>query len=381
MKCKSCGYRLWNIASRQCPECGTHFMPSDFEFTPNAVQYLCPHCHQSYYGTDEKGHLVPPVFDCVNCQQHVDMDQMILLPTEGVTEEKTRLMFNPWCDDKEERGALSRWWQTFAKSLTSPARLMEATPATSSSLAATSFFFMNLMMVLLPTMLMLVVLFAVLAFSAGGMQKLSGLFFVGAGITLGFVAIAFVVMLAWSAVTHVLLRMFGKPAYGYGRTFQTFVYTSSPLLLLAIPCLNLGIYPMVGIWWVIAAAIALTLSQKIGGGLSAAATLSPPLLFAALLISGSITLGIVANSTVFNQRVRTMPSTSLVTDALAEYHVEHGAFPTHGVFLVTDGNLLPADLVSQRYGTDITQSWVGDLTLDAFDVTDAEKLQEELQLL
>lgn len=31
MRCKTCNYRLWNLAGRTCPECGTGFRPSGFE--------------------------------------------------------------------------------------------------------------------------------------------------------------------------------------------------------------------------------------------------------------------------------------------------------------------------------------------------------------
>ena len=37
MFCKSCNYPLWNINTRQCPECGAPFKPSDFQFALNEV--------------------------------------------------------------------------------------------------------------------------------------------------------------------------------------------------------------------------------------------------------------------------------------------------------------------------------------------------------
>lgn len=69
MRCKKCDYRLWNLPSRVCPECGQPFRPSEFEFPVNSVQFRCPHCNQSYYGTGEKGHLVPIEFECVSSHQ------------------------------------------------------------------------------------------------------------------------------------------------------------------------------------------------------------------------------------------------------------------------------------------------------------------------
>ena len=69
MRCKTCDYQLWNLRSRQCPECGTAFRVSDYDFVPNSVQFCCPHCNQIYYGTSARGQLVPPAFTCVSCNK------------------------------------------------------------------------------------------------------------------------------------------------------------------------------------------------------------------------------------------------------------------------------------------------------------------------
>ena len=63
MRCKNCDYRLWNLVSRQCPECGTEFLPHEFEFVLNSVRFCCPYCQQDYYGTGDKGHLEPIEFE------------------------------------------------------------------------------------------------------------------------------------------------------------------------------------------------------------------------------------------------------------------------------------------------------------------------------
>ena len=81
MRCKSCDYPLWNLLARACPECGAAFKPSEFDFNLNAVRFCCPHCSQSYYGTDARGHLVPPAFACVSCGNAITMDDCLLLPT------------------------------------------------------------------------------------------------------------------------------------------------------------------------------------------------------------------------------------------------------------------------------------------------------------
>src|SRR5574341_95612 len=122
MFCKQCGYRLWNLRSRICPECGTAFRPSEFEFVGNAVQFCCPHCGQDYYGTGASGHLVPIEFDCVKCGRHIHMDEMVVLPTSGVEEEQTKVEHMPWLDPS--RGWVKAWLSTIGMALVRPMRLM-----------------------------------------------------------------------------------------------------------------------------------------------------------------------------------------------------------------------------------------------------------------
>ena len=89
MRCESCDYPLWNIASRSCPECGAEFRPSDFEFVPHTVRFCCPHCDHPYFGTDERGHVVPRAFACLQCGEAIDVDEMVLRPVPGVAEAHT----------------------------------------------------------------------------------------------------------------------------------------------------------------------------------------------------------------------------------------------------------------------------------------------------
>jgi hypothetical protein len=130
MRCKTCGYRLWNLTERRCPECGAAFLPSQFEFAPYSVQFRCPHCRQAYFGTDAKGHLVPAEFDCVSCGRRLRMDQMLVLPAEGVPEEQTRAPKVRWLE-RRERGPIKSWAATVGMAMVSPMRMMRILPADS----------------------------------------------------------------------------------------------------------------------------------------------------------------------------------------------------------------------------------------------------------
>src|SRR4051812_7864561 len=101
MRCPGCDYPLWNLPTRQCPECGRPFLPSEFDFVANSVRFCCPHCPQEYYGPGPRGPLVPDRFACVRCGHHIGMDQMTLLPTAGVAEEQTRTDTVPWLERRK----------------------------------------------------------------------------------------------------------------------------------------------------------------------------------------------------------------------------------------------------------------------------------------
>ena len=109
MRCKDCDYPLWNLTSRQCPECGVSFRPSEFEFVPNSVRFCCPRCDHPYYGTGEKGHVEPASFACLKCAHPVHIDEMVLRPGLGVDDESTRLKRMPWLERKE-LGRIKAWF-------------------------------------------------------------------------------------------------------------------------------------------------------------------------------------------------------------------------------------------------------------------------------
>ena len=90
MRCTKCNYSLFDIRERVCPECGEPFAISAHFFEHCGVRFCCPHCDQQYYGTDEKGHLVPIHFNCVKCHNHISMNQTIVrMPLHTVVHHRT----------------------------------------------------------------------------------------------------------------------------------------------------------------------------------------------------------------------------------------------------------------------------------------------------
>ncbi|MBP7745162.1 MAG: hypothetical protein KA383_03445 [Phycisphaerae bacterium] len=285
MRCGTCNYRLWNLEARRCPECGTPFLPSQYEFAPNSVQFCCPHCGQAYYGTGARGHLVPDEFDCVQCARHIRMNEMVLRPAAHVTEEQTEVYKLPW-EERRERGPVRAWWGTVKMALTSPIRLARAVPDDCPPGAAWGFALLTALLYTAGVACPWAALAVIATTSTGGrwdVELVCGLPLVGlvAAATV-IVGIAF-----WGLIAHGVLRLGGRPAGGIGRTYIALCYSSGANALLVLPCV--GIY-VSWIWWLISAALMLKETQRVGGGRATLATLVFPL----LLIGGLTTAWVIA---------------------------------------------------------------------------------------
>lgn len=284
MRCKSCDYPLWQIRDRRCPECGIGFKPSDFEFVLNSVRFCCPHCNQSYYGTGASGHLVPHEFDCVTCSRHITMDEMVLLPTEGVREEQTKVEMNPWLE-RREKGRIRAWFATVIQSMGTPGRLIRATPEQSSLLQATWYATVTNALYLLGGMSLIIVLFLVIgiisAFTGtggpggGGIAGVMAPVAVFIGWAVGAVVAMIVGAFIWGAIAHGLLLLTGPTSAGIGRTMQCILYSSGTNIANAVPCLGFYIGWISAIWWAVSATLMLKEGQKVSGGRATLAAVVP----------------------------------------------------------------------------------------------------------
>ncbi len=290
MDCKTCGYPLWNLKDRACPECGTGFAPSDFRFRPGAVRYMCPHCGQDYYGTDEHGHLVPRSFDCVSCQRPVTMDEMVMLPTEGVPESRTELYDLPW-EDRRKRGVFRSWWATTKIAMLRPGDLMSARDDSSSLAAAWGYFAVTFGMIFLVGALLgtlFFALFAALMSGAGGMPpNFMGVMALMQLATFGVAVIVTVIFVVlWVLATHGLLRVTGGTAGSIRTTFHAMLYSSGPNFLNMIPCLNN--LPIGSVWWAVSAILMVKRGHEVSGLRATFAVLLFPVLSVGALFIGYI---------------------------------------------------------------------------------------------
>ena len=349
MRCKNCDYVLWNLPTRQCPECGVPFRPSEYQFNQSTVQYCCPHCKQSYYGTSMSGHLVPAEFDCVGCQQHIHMDEMILLPTAGLRDEQTERDHMPWLE-RQRRGRIKSWFRMVGRGLVAPYRLMEATPVESSRGQAWWFAIVTFLITLIASFGPFICLcgaFTLPAFTGGGPGMGGGtapfwqFLLVILGFGLGSLAILVVGLALWGWVTHGILLMTGGCAHGIGRTYQALGYSSGAFIMSAVPCMGQYIgFP----WWIISAVLTTQRGQRVHGGRAALAVLTLPVIVCVCLFVGYVALIIGTQNLAPNAPVTTAwppnaqitPTTSAweIASALEEELFIEGDYPDHVLQLV-----------------------------------------------
>jgi hypothetical protein len=377
MRCKSCGYRLWNLQARRCPECGTPFRPSDFEFVCNSVEFCCPHCQQAYFGTGPKGHLVPATFTCVTCGKPVNMDEMVLRPLAGVEEEQTKVPQIPWLE-RSKRGGFKALAATIGMALVAPTRLMQALPQKSSVGQAWWFAAVTNFLVLAA----ITVPFALLIwfFLPGRIASRSGMTgcsIAGIGLLIGFVGLLLYVAL-WGLLAHAGLCLTGRTASGLGRTYHAILYGSGANVCSAVPLC--GVY--VGwIWWIVSAALMLKEAQRVHGVRAALAVLALPILSLAAL--GFLSWTTTAAFTASGGAASAAPvarEVATVANAIRRYASQHGGRgPEHAIQLLTSNDLSASNLVSTFAFTGTDDVPVGAIKLSRWVELPAKKADAAAQ--
>ncbi|NNM25172.1 MAG: hypothetical protein HKO59_04160, partial [Phycisphaerales bacterium] len=367
MHCKSCNYALWNLAAGVCPECGTPFRPSDYDFVPNAVRFCCPHCDQSYYGTGERGHLVPESFECVSCGTMVAMDEMVLRPTEGVEPEATQADRMPWFE-REHRGTVRAWLATVTAAMNRPSSLMRAVPPDVTSGQAWLFMYVTNVIfsiagMILPGMLVAVLLAA--APSTFGGAALGRSVMMQALIVQAALLMLMALLPAiWAWGTHLLVGVGFPERAPMRRTFHAICYSVGPNCLTIVPfdCVR-----MAGrIWWAVAAILMLKQAHRCSGARATFAVLGSGLV---VLIIGLAVIGAAVFATIRPalQSARLSMATGetqTMTQAIIDYAADHaGEGPVHALQLVTAQDLATGNFVSLDSDTDETQVPVADTTL------------------
>ncbi len=371
MKCKQCEYPLWNIRGRNCPECGEAFLPSEFDFVLNSTRFCCPHCDQAYYGTGARGHLTPKTFDCANCGQHIDMDETVIRPADGVTERQTQVDVAPWID--RDRRWLGRFFGTVGWALTAPQRL--AAGLLSSATAPWGVWF--LIVTTLVSMigagsigLIGVGFGAAMSARQGGTGPMLGVVGGCLGVLLGAVAVSVVFSLLWAAGAHGLLLVTGGlKTTGFKETVQAITFGSGANVISAVPCIGAYIGPF---WWAISSTLMAKDLHRIGGGRAAFTTLTPPILAMVLLIGGyvaliAVAIGGVAGASALQNTLGNMQQARLMADAIVAWRQDHnGADPIHMLEIIQapSSGVAPWDLTGMETDTTLVDIVVAGVGLD-----------------
>ncbi|MFW6058902.1 MAG: hypothetical protein ACODAQ_01895 [Phycisphaeraceae bacterium] len=353
MQCKVCDYRLWNLRSRSCPECGTAFAPSDYEFAPNNVAFCCPHCEQDYYGTDVSGHLVPRTFDCVRCGERIDMDEMVLRPAEELDEAQTRPEVNPWLD-RHGKSFFGPLFRTIGASMVSPGRLIRVTPSEGGTAAAFGFAASVAGLVAAVSGLSVLPFLLLPVLFAGPGAGVSAMLLPVLFLLVGTFALPVALLLVWGLVAHGILWLTSKPAGGLGRTYQALCYGHGPAILGAVPCVGFYLASVTWIWWAVSAIFMVKDGQRVGGGRATLAVLT----FPGVTVIGMTVLIVMAMLNV-QQSVRQMQASMGVqgtasTIAMAMHaQLSSGGMAEHPLEMIVAGQLQPDEVIMMNSGTNI----------------------------
>lgn len=378
MRCLQCDYLLWNLEARTCPECGTDFAPSQYDFLPNSVRFICPGCRQEYFGTSARGHLEPSSFQCVSCGRALAMDEMILAPAAGDVDPTTDWGV-PWLQ-RQRYGFMKSWWQTVARSFTKAGPMMAGLPDRSGWLPAWSFLITTTFIAMVGAMAPMVLFIGVMAVGAGGggpgLGPLS--IIMASGVAFGLVLTPILTLL-WALVAHLVLRMGGPVRGGVRRTFQSICYASGVQLLNAVPCVGGYVGP---VWWIVSGILAVRSSQAVSGLRASVAVLIGPVLMVVVAVTGYIIMLAAMLPSISSARAAAATAagqlnTTAAAATAAEFHAalqEHaranGTLPKHALSLLTSTQLSPGDFavpgtttyMAPRVAPPLSPS-LGDITL------------------
>jgi hypothetical protein len=215
------------------------------------------------------------------------MDEMVLLPTEGVAEAVTRPDTNPWLDT--EGRWIGRWMRTVGMALFSPVRLMKGTPVGASTAKAVRFCTLTSLGIVVLGGAVAVAMFALPMMARGTAG--TGVFVAITGLAWGvlvlFLAVSAIVIVAlvWGLLAHALLRLTGPTHAGPARTVQAFLYASAGNAPTAVPCVGVYLMPLGLLWWWGSAAAMLVEGQKVRAWRAIVASSVVPVLSLILIVA------------------------------------------------------------------------------------------------
>jgi len=247
---------------------------------------MCPHCRQAYYGTGERGHLVPQRFTCVRCAHEIDEAEMVLLPTAGVSESQTVAGIVPW-RERAKRGRLWAFFATIGLASFLPHRLGRSYGNRVNWPEAAVFALVASTVYTLGSIGWCGGLYAFVESSRLGIQG-SGVDYVmiawsGAKWVLIPMVVACVGLTAWALSAHAVLRLKNPKPPALAETAECFAYAWGAAFLTAVPCVGIQISPLAIVWVAVSAMVQMTVRFGVSSGRAVWAGLALPLVVVAVL--------------------------------------------------------------------------------------------------
>ena len=301
MRCKGCGYSLWNVPGRTCPECGRGFSPGEFEFLPNAVEFCCPGCMQQYYGTDLAGLPVPREFTCVRCSRPCTLETMVLRAAPGFSGDDAELRRIAW--EVEGKGVARRFLAMLRDGMSRPGSVGLAVRHRCDGRKALRFVLLLAIASVVPTVVTFVAILTLPFLGAATVTRTGGVTFrsefaelagYGMLVVVASTVIGAGLLALWAWGAWLVVRLLGSRV-PWRTAWCSLAYGSGPMVLVSVPCLGPYCGSQVSvIWLAVAASIILAAAGPVPGWKAAVGVVSPLVLMGCIGIGVPLSIAVLA---------------------------------------------------------------------------------------
>jgi len=275
------------------------------------------------------------------------MDDCVLRPTQGLTDQQTKPDDMPWLERKQTKKRFRAFFATVGRGMIAPARLMRTLDHFESKpWSAVWFSLINMIIALMGSLGILMLIgfaFAAGSRASGAGYVIGGFIFMSALTIIGWYLFIFI----WAGIAHLLIRITGNSHRSYSHTVEAIAYASAPNISAAIPCLGMYLIPVATVWWSVTAVLAVRERRQISGWRASLAVLPVPVLIIAAIFA--LTYWSIASTMSMSRQFANIqqPTNQLngVYAALQDYLYQNKAttYPDHAA------QLFRADNVNQPF--------------------------------